>query len=70
MKKLFEDEWCCLQCGQCKWFKVGADRTPSTCKRIDHKHIKFAFLGSNHMIVDSLHLLSVRTLNLQTPALG
>ena len=43
MKKLFEDEWCCLQCGQCKWFKVDADRTTSTCKRIDHKHIRFAF---------------------------
>ena len=43
MKKLFEEEWCCLQCGQCKHFKVDADRTVSTCKRIDHKHIKFAF---------------------------
>jgi hypothetical protein len=38
------DEWSCLQCGQCKHFKAGADREgiESTCKRLDHKHIKFA----------------------------
>lgn len=36
------DEWPALQCGQCKFFKVDADRTASTCKRIDHKTIKFA----------------------------
>lgn len=42
MKQIFEEEWCCLQCGQCAWFKVDADRSVSTCKRIDHKHFKFA----------------------------
>ena len=42
MKELFEENWSCLQCGQCKYFKVDADRSVSTCKRLDHKHIKFA----------------------------
>lgn len=36
------DEWPCLQHGQCKYFNVNADRETSTCKRIDHKKIKFA----------------------------
>ena len=42
MKEIFEENWSCLQCGQCKYFKVDADRATSTCKRLDHKHIKFA----------------------------
>lgn len=42
MKEIFEENWCCLQCGQCKYFKVNADREDSTCKRLDHKHIQFA----------------------------
>ena len=44
MKEIFEEHWCCLQCGQCKYFKVNADmpNVESTCKRLDHKHIKFA----------------------------
>lgn len=29
-------------CGNCKYFKVDADRNESLCKRIDHKTIKFA----------------------------
>lgn len=34
----------CLQCGQCRFFNVKADMpdVQSTCKRLDHKHIKFA----------------------------
>ena len=34
----------CLQCGHCKFFNVRADmpNVQSTCKRVDHKHIKFA----------------------------
>lgn len=28
-------------CGNCKHFKVDADRRESTCKRIDHKKIQF-----------------------------
>ena len=42
VKEIFENNWPCLQCGQCKYFRVGADREASICKRIDHKHIKFA----------------------------
>lgn len=41
MKQIFEEEWCHLSCEQCRFFKVDADRTASTCKRLDHKHIKF-----------------------------
>ena len=41
MKQLFEENWCHLSCGQCVYFKVNADREESTCKRLDHKHIKF-----------------------------
>lgn len=42
MNNVYE-EWCCLQCGECKHFQVDADRrTETTCKRIDHKQIKFA----------------------------
>lgn len=38
------DEWISLQCGDCKWFNCKADFTneKSTCKRLDHKHLKFA----------------------------
>ena len=36
------DEWCCLQHGQCKHFNGNSDRSESTCKRLDHKHFKFA----------------------------
>ena len=42
MTELERDEWPCLQHGQCKWFKVDADRNESTCRRLDHKHIQFA----------------------------
>ena len=44
MKELFEEKWCCLQCGQCRWFKVDAYQpgVESICKRIEHKHFKFA----------------------------
>lgn len=40
----FMDEWCCLQHGQCKHFNVRANLpgVQSTCKRLDHKHVKFA----------------------------
>lgn len=30
-----------LHCGNCKFFKVDADRNESSCKRIDHKTIQF-----------------------------
>ena len=38
------DEWCRLECGECKWFNVRADMegVESTCKRLDHKHLRFA----------------------------
>lgn len=36
------EEWPCLQHGQCKHFSVNSDRQESTCKRLDHKHFKFA----------------------------
>ena len=38
------EEWPCLQHGQCKHFRVNADLAgvQSTCKRLDHKNIKFA----------------------------
>lgn len=38
------EEWISLQCGQCRWFNVNADlpNVESTCKRLDHKHLKFA----------------------------
>lgn len=42
MNNFFEENWSCLQCGQCRFFKVDADRSVSTCKRLDHKNIKFA----------------------------
>lgn len=44
MKEVFAENWCCLTCGQCKYFQVDADleNKKSICKRIDHKHIKFA----------------------------
>lgn len=29
-------------CGNCKYFKVDADRSESLCKRLDHKSVKFA----------------------------
>ena len=40
----FMDEWCCLQHGQCKHFNVRANLpgVQSTCKKLDHKHVKFA----------------------------
>lgn len=28
-------------CGDCKYFRINADRNESLCKRIDHKKIKF-----------------------------
>lgn len=38
------EEWCRIECGECKWFKVNADmnNVESTCKRLDHKHLRFA----------------------------
>ena len=38
------DNWCRLECGQCKYFKVNADmdNVESTCRRLDHKHLRFA----------------------------
>lgn len=38
------EDWCRIFCGQCKWFNVNADREgfESTCKRLDHKHLRFA----------------------------
>lgn len=38
------EDFPCLQCGHCKFFNVKADMldVQSTCKRLDHKHIKFA----------------------------
>lgn len=38
------NEWGCYRCGQCKHFKVNADmpNETSTCKRLDHKHLRFA----------------------------
>lgn len=37
------NEWCCLQCGECKHFQVDADRRDdTTCKRLDHKSLQFA----------------------------
>lgn len=38
------DNWCRIECGMCKWFKVNADiqGVGSTCKRLDHKHLRFA----------------------------
>lgn len=29
-------------CGDCKYFRIDADRNESLCKRIDHKKVKFA----------------------------
>ena len=60
MKELFEESWCCLQCGQCRWFKSNAEQptVESTCKRIDHKKFRFAMpwfksydCGRSHGIV-------------------
>ena len=31
-----------LYCGDCKFFRVDADRHESFCKRIDHKQVRFA----------------------------
>lgn len=42
MKELFEENWSRLQCGQCRWFRINADTSESTCKRLDHKHLKLA----------------------------
>ena len=42
MKEIFEENWSCLQHGQCKHFNINADRSESRCKRLDHKRIKFA----------------------------
>ena len=37
------NEWCTLQCGECKYFQVDADRREdTTCKRLDHKSVQFA----------------------------
>lgn len=38
------EEWCRIECGECKWFKVNADMNSveSACKRLDHKHLRFA----------------------------
>lgn len=37
------DECCYLQCGECKYFQVDADRRKeTTCKRLDHKKYKLA----------------------------
>ena len=38
------DEWWRIECGECKHFKVNADMdgVESTCKRLDHKHLRFA----------------------------
>ena len=38
------ENWLRLECGQCKYFKVNADmeNVESTCKRLDHKHLRFA----------------------------
>ncbi len=38
------EEWCRIECGHCKWFKVNADMdgVKSICKRLDHKHLRFA----------------------------
>ena len=38
------EEYSTLQCGQCKWFNCNADRDgfESTCKRLDHKRLRFA----------------------------
>lgn len=39
-----KDECCRIDCGHCIHFKVNADQAnvESTCKRLDHKHLKFA----------------------------
>ena len=38
------DEWLRIECGHCKYFNVKADMegVESTCKRLDHKHLRFA----------------------------
>lgn len=38
------DEWLSLQCGHCIWFNAKADlsNVESQCKRLDHKHLRFA----------------------------
>ena len=38
------DNWSRIECGECKYFKVNADMqgVESTCKRLDHKHLRFA----------------------------
>lgn len=40
------DEWCRIECGECKWFTSSADidykGAESRCKRLDHKHLRFA----------------------------
>lgn len=40
----FRDEWCQITCGDCEYFNIRADLdgVVSTCKRLDHKHLKFA----------------------------
>lgn len=44
MNEALRDAWPCLQCGQCQHFKVRAEMegVESSCKRLDHKHIRFA----------------------------
>ena len=38
------EAWPRIECGECKWFNVKADMdgVESTCKRLDHKHLRFA----------------------------
>lgn len=38
------EEWPILMCGDCEFYKADADRegVESTCKRLDHKHLRFA----------------------------
>lgn len=38
------DEWIRIECRHCKYFKINADmeNVESTCKRLDHKHLRFA----------------------------
>lgn len=55
---MYNDEDCPhFMCGDCKYFKVDADRSESLCKRIDHKTVKFwrpyfasYDCGQHHMI--------------------
>ena len=43
MKVNVYEHWCHLECGNCKYFQVDADRREdTTCKRLDHKTFKLA----------------------------